>query len=567
MLESGLLIAIYVFVLAGFVGFEVITKVPPTLHTPLMSGANAISGITIIGALLIVGSSDGPLTTVLGLGAVILATINVVGGFMVTDRMLRMFRSGRDRTRSAVTLDRDLIITSAYLVSAALFIIGLRYLGSPATARNGNALAAGGMLLAIVVTLISEEIISYPLIVAGVLVGGAIGVAFARLVKMTAVPQMVAVFNGFGGAASGLIAISEYFRLWDAGEEMGLDTSITIMLGVLIGAVTLSGSAIATGKLQEVITGRAVRLPLQNVLSALLFAAIVALAVSQIAFEVNPALFAALIVLCLVLGVLLVMPIGGADMPVVISLLNSYSGLAAAAAGFVLGNPILIIAGALVGAAGFILTQIMTRAMHRSLANVMFGAFGAGGGGTGVSGVAEGAAVRQGSPEDLGILLAYAQSVIIVPGYGLAVAQAQRQVRDLADLLEERGVDVRYAIHPVAGRMPGHMNVLLAEVDVPYDRLYDLDQINDEFEHTDVAIVVGANDVTNPSAREVTDSPIYGMPILNVDHARNIIVLKRSMSPGFAGIDNPLFYNDKTSMLFADAKDGLNRLIEAVQES
>ena len=251
-----------------------------------------------------------------------------------------------------MTLDRDLIITSAYLVSAALFIIGLRYLGSPATARNGNALAAGGMLLAIVVTLISEEIISYPLIVAGVLVGGAIGVAFARLVKMTAVPQMVAVFNGFGGAASGLIAISEYFRLWDAGEEMGLDTSITIMLGVLIGAVTLSGSAIATGKLQEVITGRAVRLPLQNVLSALLFAAIVALAVSQIAFEVNPALFVALIVLCLVLGVLLVMPIGGADMPVVISLLNSYSGLAAAAAGFVLGNPILIIAGALVGAAG-----------------------------------------------------------------------------------------------------------------------------------------------------------------------------------------------------------------------
>ncbi len=466
-----------------------------------------------------------------------------------------------------MTLDRDLIITSAYLVSAALFIIGLRYLGSPATARNGNLLAAGGMLLAILVTLISEEIISYPLIVAGVLVGGAIGVAFARLVKMTAVPQMVAVFNGFGGAASGLIAISEYFRLWDAGEEMGLDTSITIMLGVLIGAVTLSGSAIATGKLQEVITGRAVRLPLQNVLSALLFAAIVALAVSQIAFEVNPALFVALIVLCLVLGVLLVMPIGGADMPVVISLLNSYSGLAAAAAGFVLGNPILIIAGALVGAAGFILTQIMTRAMHRSLANVMFGAFGAGGGGTGVSGVAEGATVRQGSPEDLGILLAYAQSVIIVPGYGLAVAQAQRQVRDLADLLEERGVDVRYAIHPVAGRMPGHMNVLLAEVDVPYDRLYDLDQINDEFEHTDVAIVVGANDVTNPSAREATDSPIYGMPILNVDHARNIIVLKRSMSPGFAGIDNPLFYNDKTSMLFADAKDGLNRLIEAVQES
>ncbi len=466
-----------------------------------------------------------------------------------------------------MTLDRDIIILSAYLVSAALFILGLRYMGSPATARMGNTLGASGMLLAIIVTLINEEIIQYELIIAGVLVGGVIGVIFARQVKMTAMPQMVAVFNGFGGGASALIAVSEYFRLYDAGTEMSLDTSVTIMLGVLIGTVTFSGSAIAMGKLQEVITGRAVRLPLQNILSALLFLVIAALAVSQIALEVNPIPFVVLIALCLVLGVLLVMPIGGADMPVVISLLNSYSGLAAAAAGFVIGNPILIIAGALVGAAGFILTQIMTRAMHRSLANVMFGAFGAGSGGAAASGVAEGATVRTGSPEDLGVLLAYAESVIVVPGYGLAVAQAQRQVRDLADLLEERGVDVRYAIHPVAGRMPGHMNVLLAEVDVPYDRLYDLDQINDDFERTDVAIVVGANDVTNPSAREVTDSPIYGMPILNVDHARNIIVLKRSMSPGFAGIDNPLFYNEKTSMLFADAKDGLNRLIEAVQEN
>ena len=466
-----------------------------------------------------------------------------------------------------MTLDRETIILSAYLVSAALFILGLRYMGSPATARMGNALGASGMAVAILVTLINEEILRYELILAGVLVGGIIGVVFARQVKMTAMPQMVAVFNGFGGGASALIAISEYFRLWDAGEDIGLETSITIMLGVLIGTITLSGSAIAMGKLQEVITGRAVRLPLQNVLSALLFLAILALAISLIALDPNPASFVALIALCLILGVLLVMPIGGADMPVVISLLNSYSGLAAAAAGFVIGNPILIIAGALVGAAGFILTQIMTRAMHRSLMNVMFGAFGAGSGGAAASGVAEGATVREGSAEDLGILLAYAESVIVVPGYGLAVAQAQRQVRDLSDLLEERGVDVRYAIHPVAGRMPGHMNVLLAEVDVPYDRLYDLEQINDEFERADVAIVVGANDVTNPSAREVVDSPIYGMPILNVDHARSIIVLKRSMSPGFAGIDNPLFYNEKTSMLFADAKDGLNRLIEAVQES
>ena len=465
------------------------------------------------------------------------------------------------------SLDIDLIILSAYLVSAALFILGLRYMGSPATARMGNTLGASGMLLAIIVTLINEEILRYELIVAGIVVGGIIGVLFARMVKMTAMPQMVAVFNGFGGGASALIAASEYFRLYDAGAEMSLDTSITIVLGVLIGTVTFSGSAIAMGKLQEVITGRAIRLPFQNILSGLLFGVIVGTAVAVIAITSDPIFFVALIALCLVLGVLLVMPIGGADMPVVISLLNSYSGLAAAAAGFVIGNPILIIAGALVGAAGFILTQIMTRAMHRSLANVMFGAFGAGGGGAGASGVAEGATVRTGSPEDLGVLLAYAESVIVVPGYGLAVAQAQRQVRDLADLLEERGVDVRYAIHPVAGRMPGHMNVLLAEVDVPYDRLFDLDQINDEFERTDVAIVVGANDVTNPAARSVADSPIYGMPILNVDHARNIIVLKRSMSPGFAGIDNPLFYNEKTAMLFADAKEGLNRLIESVQEN
>ena len=466
-----------------------------------------------------------------------------------------------------MNLDRDLIIAAAYLVSAALFIVGLRFMGSPATARNGNALASGGMLLAILVTLISEEIVGFAGIVAGVVIGGGIGVVFARTVKMTAMPQMVAIFNGFGGGASALIAVSEYVRLYEAGADVGLETSITIMLGVLIGALTFSGSAIAFGKLQEVITGRAVRLPLRNIVTVVLFVLIVGMASAQVVLDPEPILFVAMIGLCLLLGVILVMPIGGADMPVVISLLNSYSGLAAAAAGFVIGNPILIIAGALVGAAGFILTQIMTRAMRRSLANVIFGAFGGSGGGGSASGIGEGGAVHVGQAEDLGIMLAYAESVIIVPGYGLAVAQAQRNVRDLADLLEARGVSVRYAIHPVAGRMPGHMNVLLAEADVPYDRLFDLDQINDDFHRTDVAIVVGANDVTNPSARDMPDSPIYGMPILNVDHARHIIVLKRSMSPGFAGIDNPLFYNDKTSMLFADAKDGLTRLIDAVQES
>lgn len=468
----------------------------------------------------------------------------------------------------ALTFDRNLLISSTYLLSAALFIIGLRFLGSPATARRGNILAALAMLLAVLVTLIDRQVVSYTMILVGVVVGSIIGVVFARTVKMTAMPQMVAIFNGFGGAASGLIAISEFVRLTDIGEAMALQTSVTIALSTLIGLVTFSGSLIAFGKLQGLVTTRPVKLPLQNVLSGLLFIAIVALIVYLVGFEASMPVFLALVFLCVILGVMVVIPIGGADMPVVISLLNSYSGIAAAAAGFVINNTILIVAGALVGAAGLILTNIMTRAMNRSLANVIFGAFGAAaGGGGGPTGAIGERPVRDGNPEDIGIMLAYARSVIFVPGYGLAVAQAQHQVRELADLLEERGATVKYAVHPVAGRMPGHMNVLLAEADVPYDKLYDLDDINDEFERTEVAIVVGANDVTNPAARDMPDSPIYGMPILNVDKASQVVILKRSLSPGFAGIDNDLFYNENTTMLFADAKQGLNRLIEAVQES
>ncbi len=467
-----------------------------------------------------------------------------------------------------MVLDYPLIITSSYLASAALLIVGLKLMGSPATARRGNLLASVGLLSAVFVTLFDRAILDFRTIAAGVVVGAIIGAVFARTVKMTAMPQMVALFNGFGGGASALIAISEFVRFSeDSSLDIQMATSVTIMLGTLIGLVTLTGSFVAFGKLQEVIATRAVTYPLQKTFSAVLFIAIVSTSVYLIAMGPELVPFLALVAMCALLGVLLVIPIGGADMPVVISLLNSYSGLAAAAAGFVLSNMILVIGGALVGAAGLILTQIMTRAMHRSLANVVFGSFGAqAGGGSGGGAIRSRSDVRDGDPEDVAIMLAYAQSVIVVPGYGLAVAQAQHQVRELANLLEARGVDVRYAIHPVAGRMPGHMNVLLAEADVPYDKLFDLDDINEDFERTDVAVVIGANDVTNPAARSATDSPIYGMPILNVDRARQVVVLKRSLSPGFAGIDNELFYRDNTTMLFDDAKAGVGKLINAVSE-
>ena len=466
-----------------------------------------------------------------------------------------------------LVFDYPLFIASSYLASAALLILGLKLLGSPATARRGNLLASAGLLFAVLVTLLDRSILDFRTIAAGVALGAIIGAVFARTVRLTAMPQMVALFNGFGGGASALIAISEYVRFSeDASLEMPADTSVTIMLGTLIGLVTLTGSFVAFGKLQEIVATRAVTYPLQRTLNGALFVAIVATGVYLVAAGPELVPFLALIAMCALLGVLLVVPIGGADMPVVISLLNSYSGLAAAAAGFVLGNMILVIGGALVGTAGFILTQIMTRAMHRSLANVMFGSFGAQGAGGAGGAIGSRSDVRDGDPDDIAIMLAYAQSVIVVPGYGLAVAQAQHQVRELADLLEARGVDVRYAIHPVAGRMPGHMNVLLAEADVPYDKLFDLDDINEDFERTDVAVVIGANDVTNPAARTAPDSPIYGMPILNVDRARHTVVLKRSLSPGFAGIDNELFYRDTTTMLFDDAKAGVGKIISAVSE-
>jgi len=452
-----------------------------------------------------------------------------------------------------------------YLVASAFFIVGLKWLGSPATAPAGNRLSAWGMLLAIVVTLLDARLASWMEVVVGMVVGSGLGLWMARTVQMTSMPQMVALLNGFGGAASLLVGGAEFLKAELAGEVIPTETGVTIQLSILIGAVTLSGSLVAWAKLQEVMTGKPITYPLQKALNAGLFLAVVGLGAYQVMTPesfLGP--FYAVIGISLLLGVLLVIPIGGADMPVVISLLNSYSGIAAAMTGFVIDNHVLIIAGALVGSSGIILTRIMCKAMNRSLANVLFGAFGGATAG-GATKSSAGLTVRSVTPEDAAVQLAYARNVIVVPGYGLAVAQAQHVVRELAELIEKNGGAVKYAIHPVAGRMPGHMNVLLAEANVPYDRLYDMDQINDQFEQADVALVIGANDVVNPAARSDTSSPIYGMPILDVDKAKAVIVLKRGMNPGFAGIENELFYHPRTAMLFGDAKASLTRLVTEVK--
>lgn len=461
----------------------------------------------------------------------------------------------------------DALRDLGYLLAAVFFIIGLKRLSSPATAVQGYRLSGLGMLLALVLTLLDRNIVTggFAVIGAGLLVGGGLGLWMARTVQMTAMPQMVALLNGFGGGASLLVGGAEFLRSERSGQSLALDVDITIQLSVLIGAVTLTGSLVAFAKLQELMSGRPLTFPAQKILNALLFLTVLVMGTMQVTSP-NPVLWPFLVVvgIALLLGVLLVIPIGGADMPVVISLLNSYSGIAAAMTGFVIRNEVLIIAGALVGSSGIILSQIMCKAMNRSLANVLFGAFGGETAGA-IGRSAEGLTVRQVSAEDAAVQLAFAQQVIVVPGYGLAVAQAQHIVRELADLIEKRGGVVKYAIHPVAGRMPGHMNVLLAEANVPYDKLFDMDQINSEFERTDVALVIGANDVVNPAARNDPSSPIYGMPILNVDMARSTIVLKRGMGSGFAGIENDLFYDPKTSMLFGDAKKSLTALVSEVK--
>ncbi len=451
----------------------------------------------------------------------------------------------------------------ALLASAFLFVSGIKQLSSPATARAGNARASLAMLVAVVVTLLENQVLNWPSVAGAVLLGALAGGFLARTIRMTAMPQLVAVFNGLGGGASAAVAGAEFMRL--GGGAVAVGDGATIVLGTLIGAVTLSGSFVAFGKLQGIVTGAAVTYPLQKTANAVLFAGILVAGAALAAGDPNPQMYVALAGAALVLGVLLVLPIGGADMPVVVSLLNSYSGLAAAATGFVLGNMILIIAGALVGASGLILTQLMCKAMNRSLANVAFGAFGAAAD-TATRVEAGRRPVRDVDAEQAAMVLAYAGSVVVVPGYGLAVAQAQHELKKVCDLLDERGVTVRFGIHPVAGRMPGHMNVLLAESDVPYDRLLDLDEVNPEFDGTDVVLVVGANDVVNPAARD-PQSAIAGMPILDVDRARTVIVMKRSLSAGFAGIDNDLFYRENTMMFFGDARQAMSDLAREVREA
>jgi NAD(P) transhydrogenase subunit beta len=452
-----------------------------------------------------------------------------------------------------------------YLVTIVTFILALRFLSSPAHARRGNQIGAAGMLLAVAVTFAKSGMTSYWEIVVGMLIGGGFGAVAARRVRMTAMPQMVALFNGVGGGAAALIALAELHRILPQPGRPKLDIGVAIALSALIGAISFSGSMVAFAKLQELIRGRPITYPGQKVVNLVLLGACVALGITLVAGAQDEWLLWAVVGGAAVFGVLFVLPIGGADMPVVISLLNAFTGLAVAVSGFELENNVLIVSGMLVGASGTLLTLKMGAAMNRSIGNVLFGAFGQVTEAAAAAAASDGGTVRSANAEDVAVMLAYAHKVVFVPGYGLAVAQAQHDVRQLADLLEAKGVEVSYAIHPVAGRMPGHMNVLLAEANVPYTQLKEMDDANPEFSRTDVAVVVGANDVVNPDARNNHGSPIYGMPILNVDDAQTVVVLKRSMNPGFAGIENPLFYNPKTVMLFGDAKASIDQLIQDVK--
>lgn len=447
-----------------------------------------------------------------------------------------------------------------YLACAVAFIVGLKFLAKPRTARSGNRIAAIGMLGAILIALVDSEILNWWLVVAGLAVGAGIGGAFAVRVQMTSMPEMVAAFNGFGGAASALVAAVAVLE--SDLDALAPETSVSLLASLVIGSITFAGSFVAFGKLQGLLPGRPVVFPGQQVINALFVATMIGVAIWGGVADASAG-FWIVAGMSLVVGVIATIPIGGADMPVVISLLNSLSGVAAASAGFAIVSTPLIIGGALVGAAGLILTVQMTEAMNRSLANVLFAGFGSGTGGGGLGGAIGERPVNRATAEDVAIMLGYADSVMIVPGYGLAVAQAQHAVGDLADALESNGTTVSYAIHPVAGRMPGHMNVLLAEADVPYEQLLDLEHADPQFPRTDVVLVLGANDVVNPSARDDETSPIYGMPILNVDGASRVVVVKRSLSPGFAGIDNPLFYDEKTLMFFADAKGALEDTLAA----
>ena len=599
-MTTDLEIGLYIFILAGFLGYHVISRVPPLLHTPLMSATNAMSGISLIGSLVIAGAEYGPLSTLFGFIAVSCSSTNVVGGFLITDRMLQMFRAGQansrhqQRFRFAMSTLLVLPILVAglvalvvgfeqvgivqtefigsmrrvkglnyfYILSAVLFILGLKGLSSPKYARRGMFAAELGMLMAIVGTLFHPEIVTYTWITTGLIVGSIVGASMGLWIPMTAVPQRTALSHSLGALAVVLIGISEYFR-----HVGGLDSvkMTTIGLEVIIGGLTFTGSLMAAGKLQGLLPGAPITYKGQNISNITLLALIVGTLIYLIFVPSASSVFHVMVGLALLFGFLMVIPIGAADMPVVIALLNSYGGLADAAMGFVLMNKIQIITGSLDGTSGFLLSLLMCRAMNRSAMNVLFGAFGK------IEKEENGPAaeargtVRSITSEELSVLIDIVRSVIIVPGYGMAVAQAQHGVSELAKLLMKRGIDVKYAIHPVAGRMPGHMNVLLAEANVPYDQLYTMEQVNPYFPEADIVLVVGANDVTNPAAKNNKNSPLYGMPILEVDRAKSVVVLKRSLRPGFAGVDNELYYDPKCMMLFGDAKESLSKLFVALK--
>src|SRR6266849_5377520 len=590
-MTTELEIGLYIFILAGFLGYHVISRVPPLLHTPLMSATNAISGISLIGSLVVAGAQYSALSTFLGFLAVTCSSTNVVGGFLITDRMLKMFRKGGEEKKGAAAfwmsrqtliwlglgfaallaglvwlphIDPSEVLRYLYIVSAFLFILGLKGLSSPKYARKGMFLAEAGMILAIVGTLFHDEIRNYTWIIIGLIIGSIIGATMGLRIPMTAVPQRTALSHSLGALAATLIGISEYVR----NNEIGTPgTVLMIALGfeVVIGGLTFTGSLMAAGKLQGLLPGAPITYKGQNISNITLLGIIVLSLVCVVLAPSASWVFFLMVLLALLFGFLLVIPIGAADMPVVIALLNSYAGLADASMGFVLMNKIQIITGSLDGTSGFLLSLLMCRAMNRSALNVLFGAFGK------IEKEQVGAAaeargtVRSITPEELTVLFDSVRSVIIVPGYGMAVAQAQQGVSELAKLLSTRGIDVKYAIHPVAGRMPGHMNVLLAEANISYDQLYTMEQINPYFPEADIALVVGANDVTNPAAKNNKNSPLYGMPILEVDRAKSIIVLKRSLRPGFAGVDNELYYDPKCMMLFGDAKESLNQLFAALK--
>jgi len=595
-MTTELEVGLYIFILAGFLGYHVITRIPPLLHTPLMSATNAISGISLIGSLVVAGADYSRLSTALGFIAVTASSTNVVGGFLITDRMLKMFKRReevgiqhrrfnpklvlalpvllivflmlmhgfrRSGTESSGAVFAAAALRYLYILSAVLFILGLKGLSSPKYARRGMFLAAFGMLMAIVGTLFHPEIVNYRWISIGLAIGSIVGGSMGLRIPMTAVPQRTALSHSLGALAASLIGISEYVRHL----AVGLDSvkMTTIGLEVVIGSLTFTGSLMAAGKLQGLLPGAPITYRGQNVFNITLLAAVIGTLIYLVFVPAASALFFVIVGLALLFGFLLVIPIGAADMPVVIALLNSYGGLADASMGFVLMNKIQIITGSLDGTSGFLLSLLMCRAMNRSAMNVLFGAFGkVAEEEAGATAEAKGT-VRSITPEELTVLVDSVRSVIIVPGYGMAVAQAQHGVSELAKLLSTRGIDVKYAIHPVAGRMPGHMNVLLAEANVPYDQLYTMEQINPYFPEADIALVVGANDVTNPAAKNNKNSPLYGMPILEVDRAKSIIVLKRSLRPGFAGVDNELYYDPKCMMLFGDAKESLNQVFAALK--